>query len=663
MAMNFLSPGVNYEEIDNSQTTASVGMWAGACVIQSGWGPVEYPTFVDSQSTLIEQFGKPNNDNFKSWFSASNYLDYTASMYVVRSSAANLTNACEDPSAGAPLIKNESDYALNWFDGQGNCGQFAAKYAGALGNSLLVTYADAKTFQDWVIPETDSNGDKILGTKITSVTIENAGLHYKNTDTVEVLSDSGYGAKLTLTVNEDGSIASVTIVDGGSGYNPDVDTIEIEGDRTEEEEEGTGAVLKFNTQVMFDCRDLFAYAPSTSAYAQERGGSNDEIHLLVIDAGGEFTGSRYTVLEKYENLSKSPECKSLDGTANSYRRVLLDQSQYVYWMDYPSGKNWEHSVSNHTFDLMDETYAKRLSGGADDYEVEDSDIMLAFDEFKNKEAYDITNVICGAYSKTVAKYVVENICEDRLDCVAFISPNEDGEPIKGTQTQITTKTIAWREDSAFNVNSSYAVMDSGWKYQYDKFNDEYRWIPLCADVAGLRARTSENQYPWFSEAGYNRGQIKNVVKLSFNPSKSYRDLLYPKGINPVVTFAGEGTILYGDKTLLTKPSAFQHTNVRFLFIYLEKTLVDAAKYLLFEINDEITRAYAKNLCEPFLDEVMGSRGIYAYKVVCDTTNNTDLVIDNNKFALDIYVQPARSINFISMKFVAEKTGSSFTEAG
>lgn len=659
---NNLSVGVNFAEVDNTLTTQSVGMWSGATVIQSGWGPIEEPTFIDSQTTLVDVFGKPNNNNYASWFCASNYLDYTASMYVVRSVADGLLNATTGDNG--TLIKNELDYSLNCLDGQREVGEFAAKYAGEIGNSLLVTYADASTFNNWVIPETDENGEAIVGTSVTDVTVTEGGSGYVETDLVEMVSadggaPSGYGASFKLVLGDAGTVEKIAVLNTGSGYAP-TDKIQIES------EHGDGCFATVSYQVMFDCKSLFSYAPSTSTYASNRSGKNDEMHLLVIDKNGRFTGTRYSVLESYEGLSKGSDCKSVDGTSNFYKRVLLDQSAYVYWMDYPYGKmHWGESVMNTTFEDIGNQVALEFKHGTDDYTVEgnsDANIMLAFDEFKNKEAYDITNVICGPYSAIVAKYVIESVCEYRMDCVAFVSPNNgSGGPIKGSSlTDICNKTIEWRNASTFNVNSSYGVLDSAWKYQYDKFNDEYRWIPLCADIAGLRARTSENQYPWFSEAGYNRGQIKNVVKLSFNPSKSYRDLLYPKGINPVVVFSGEGTILFGDKTLLTRPSAFQHTNVRFLFIYLEKTLTDAAKYLLFEINDEITRAYCKNLCEPFLDQVMGSRGIYAYKVVCDESNNTPLVIDNNQFAVDIYVQPARSINVINMRFIAEKTGSSMT---
>ena len=587
MTVTYLSPEVDFQETDNTLTTPQVGVSVGASVIQSGWGPVLEPQYIDSENTMVNIFGKPADENFKDWLCAANYLSYVSSMWVVRAKTKGMANAVATPKDSTPVvILNDSDYTNNYELGGADCGQFACKYPGALGNSIMVTYADAATFKNW--KWTDSNGN--------------------------------------------------------------------EHDWTQE----------------------FAYPPATSEYAKERDGANDEIHLLVVDAGGRISGTKGTILEKYSFLSKAKDAKTLDGVTSFYRRVLKEQSNYVYWMDFPTtdeleeeGVGFGKSVVGNTFASLKAPFVAQLKNGADDFEATDADIMVAFDEFKNAESYDLTNIICGSYSATVAKYIVENICEKRRDCVAFISPNKDGAPIVGNlsdedrqagittaSAKILTETVKFREQSAFNVNSSYAVMDSAWKYQYDKYNDEYRWVPLCGDTAGLRARTSSNNAPWFSEGGYSRGQYKNVVKLSFNPNKEQRDILYPKGINPAVTFAGEGTILYGDKTLLTKPSAFQHTNVRFLFIYLEKTLVSAAKYLLFEINDDVPRTYARNLVEPFLEEVKGGRGCYDYKVICDESNNTPEVIDDNMFKMMIKVKPARSINAIMLDFTAEKTGAS-----
>lgn len=589
MTVTYLSPEVDFQEVDNTLTTPQVGVSVGASVIQSNWGPVLEPQYVDSENTLVNIFGKPSDENFKDWLCTANYLNYVSSIWVIRSQTKDMANATAGSTDAPVVILNDTDYSNNYEFGSAKCGEFACRYPSELGNSIMVTYADSATFEDW--KWTDEN--------------------------------------------------------------------DIEHDWSKE----------------------FAYPPATSEYASERGGKNDEIHLLVVDAGGRFTGTKGKILEKYAFLSKAKDAKTLDGVSSFYRRVLKDQSEYVYWMGFPEksllnedGVEFGKSVVGNTFGTLKAKYEGRLQGGKDDFNATDANIIAAFDEYKNAEAYDFTNILCGSYSQKVAKHVVENICEKRRDCVAFISPNKDGAPIIGNLSQeditggITTQgakilkeTVEWRENPAFNVNSSYAVMDSAWKYQYDKYNDEYRWVPLCGDTAGLRARTSSNNAPWFSEGGYTRGQYKGVIKLSFNPNKEQRDILYPKGINPAVTFAGEGTILYGDKTLLSKPSAFQHTNVRFLFIYLEKTLVSAAKYLLFEINDDVTRTYARGLVEPFLEEVKGGRGCYDYRVICDESNNTPQVIDANEFKMTIKVKPARSINAIMLTFTAEKTGSSMYE--
>ena len=591
MATTFLSPMVQVTETDNTTTTPQVGVSTGATVLPAGWGPVMQPVLVASENDLVDNFLAPNDENFKYWFTASNFLAYTGSMYVTRVSTAGQRNACVAPKLDGKglVINNENEYSTLYELGDGIYGEFAAKYPGDLGNSLLVTYADATTFKD-------ENGNSLW----------------------------------TWT-------------------------------------DSTGREYDFTQE--------FSYAPGTSRYVADRDGLNDEIHLLVIDAAGRFTGTKGAILEKYEFLSKAKDAKTLDGQTNFYRTVLKNQSNFVYWMDFPeedllqtefklddvtyqANGSFGDSCIDTIFPALTAPFLSQFSGGVDDFDCEDGELMLAYDLFKNKEQYDISLIPCGPVSMIVAKYIVENICEPRMDCVAFISPNEEGAPIIGTRQ--LGDTVDWRV--AFNVNSSYATMDCGWKYQYDKYNDEYRWVPLNGDHAGIYARTDETNATWWSGAGYNRGQIKNCIKLSFSPNKMERDVLYQKGINPVVTFTGEGTVLYGDKTLLTKPSAFDRMNVRRLFIYLEKTLEQASKYQLFEFNDEVTRSYAVSLVEPFLREVMGSRGITAYKVVCNESNNTDAIINANRFVMDIYVRPNYVINFISLNFVAEKNGSTvFTE--
>ncbi len=303
--------------------------------------------------------------------------------------------------------------------------------------------------------------------------------------------------------------------------------------------------------------------------------------------------------------------------------------------------------------------ASSLVGGVSETTLTSAEIRAGYDLLSDAETIDVNLIVMGPHSLADGKYVIQNIAESRMDCMVFVSPplatvlNNPGDEAKDI--------LAARADAAFNVSSSYAVMDTGWKYQYDKYNDVYRWIPLNADVAGLCARTDSTNDPWFSPGGLNRGQIKNVVKLAYKPDKADRDNLYKKGVNPVVSFPGEGTVLFGDKTLLSKPSAFDRINVRRLFIVLEKAIATASKYQLFEFNDAFTRAQFRNLVEPFLRDVQGRRGVIDFRVICDETNNTGEVIDRNEFVADIYIKPARSINFITLNFIATRTGVAFEE--
>ena len=290
--------------------------------------------------------------------------------------------------------------------------------------------------------------------------------------------------------------------------------------------------------------------------------------------------------------------------------------------------------------------------------------------FANAEQYDISLIPLGKVSETVATYVINNVAEVRLDCVVFASPQyivdnttggTDGDTIQGAA--VSDMIDATNEYRNALPSTSYAVLDSGAKYQYDRYNDKYRWVPLNGDVAGLAARTDYTNDPWWSPAGLNRGQIKNVVKLAVNPGKTERDNLYKNGVNPVVNFPGQGTVLYGDKTLQSRPSAFDRINVRRLFIVLEKAIATAAKYQLFEFNDNFTRAQFKNLVEPFLRDVQGRRGVTDFRVVCDDTNNTGEIIDRNEFVADIYIKPNRSINFITLNFIAARSSVAFSEIG
>lgn len=405
---------------------------------------------------------------------------------------------------------------------------------------------------------------------------------------------------------------------------------------------------------------IFSTAPGTSDAATAAGGANDEIHIAVIDAGGLFSGTKGTVLESFPFVSKAINAKNVnDGSTNYYKQVIFEKSKYIYAIDPADYTNtnatWGTILSTNFAKISPTSITYSLSGGTDEIPG-DNALKSAFDIFKNKETYDISLLLTGNSSASLQGSVID-IAESRKDCVAFVSPpnsavfNNSGSESSSISTWVKT---------TLNKSSSYAVADSGWKYQFDVYNNVYRWIPLNGDIAGLCVNTDNVRDPWYSPAGFNRGAIKNAIKLAWNPNKTDRDTIYAAGVNPVVSFPGQGIVLYGDKTLQFKPSAFDRINVRRLFIVLEKSIARAAQSSLFEFNDEFTRAQFVALVTPFLRDVQGRRGITDFKVVCDTTNNTGQVIDSNQFVGDIYIKPARSINFIQLNFVAVGTSVDFT---
>lgn len=404
---------------------------------------------------------------------------------------------------------------------------------------------------------------------------------------------------------------------------------------------------------------LFDRAPLTSSYASTRGGSLDEMHVVVIDEDGTFTGVPGTELERYEFLSKGLDSKTPNGDNNYYKDVINRKSQYVWWIGHPTSSttNFGSSVINTTFGAAALPDSASLKGGQTKNDlVSVGEIEEAYDLFSSVDQIDVSLVIAGPANATLASYLIQNIAEVRQDCVVYCSPTQNAvvSNIGSEVADITTYRNAL-------PSSSYGFLDSGWKYCYDKYNDKYRWVPLNGDIAGIAARADTTNDPWFSPAGFARGNVKNVVKLAWNPKQLDRDDLYKIGVNPVVSFPSQGVILYGDKTLLDRPSAFDRINVRRLFIILEKTIARLARTHLFEFNDDLTRSLFRNSVEPYLRDVKARRGIVDFRVICDTTNNTSEVIEQNRFVGDIYVKPSRAINFIQLNFVAVRNGVSFQE--
>ena len=420
-------------------------------------------------------------------------------------------------------------------------------------------------------------------------------------------------------------------------------------------------------QRYWEFHNIISVAPGQSNYQIAYGNTaaSDELHVVVVDDGGLFTGTPGQILESYRGMSRSIDSKNTDGSTNYYKTVINQDSNYVWWTNDSNS-----AVSNTSLNLTSSTssvpgyyqFALGNDGFAESNTSAYSLIASAYNQFISTEDIDISLVLQGkplggqGTSYQLGNYLIDNIVEVRKDCVAFISP--DSSNVLNNTGNEALSLVNWRNGLH---SSSYAVIDSGYKYQYDRYNDIYRWIPLNGDIAGLCARTDQINDAWWSPAGFNRGQIKNSVKLAYNPSQPDRDVLYSNGINPVVTFPGQGTILYGDKTAQAKPSAFDRINVRRLFIVLEKAIARAAKYSLFEFNDNFTRSQFKNLVNPYLRTIQGRRGITDFQVICDDTNNTPAIIDANQFVGDIYIKPARSINFIQLNFVAVGTGVQFSE--
>jgi phage tail sheath protein FI len=408
-------------------------------------------------------------------------------------------------------------------------------------------------------------------------------------------------------------------------------------------------------------RNLFDSVPGTSNFAANRGGQDDEMHIVVVDEDGSWTGEAGTVLETFAFVSQASDALGDDGTNNFYAEVLNNQSAYVWFGNHDNATFPEMgaAAANTSFTTSTGATTLTMSGGTDDNAPTVGELTTAYDLFGDAETLDVNLIIAGeapagADGVTHANNMIA-LAEGRKDCVVFVSPR-----IADTVNNATAAAdvITWADQL---TSSSYAVIDSTALYMYDKYNDVYRWVSASGAVAGLCANTDNVADAWFSPAGLNRGQLLGVTKVAFNPKKADRDDLYKARVNPIVSFPGEGTVLFGDKTALAKPSAFDRINVRRLFITLEKAVSTASKFQLFEFNDEFTRAQFRNLVEPFLRDVKGRRGITDFLVVCDETNNTGQVIDTNQFVADIYIKPARSINFITLNFVATRTGVEFSE--
>jgi hypothetical protein len=702
-----VSPGVNVSEIDLTTIVPAVSTTEGAFAGVFRWGPIGKQVLIDSEQKLVERFQKPDSTNPETFFTAANFLAYGNKLYVSR--AANTTdttgvtgvlsamsNSAAIVSNALHIVLNDDDYLTKLSTFESGV-EYIARYPGAIGNSLKVSVCDS-------VNAFSSNTTAFLANAIYGVVdntkISNAGISYvvgSNQATIFVANSAGAWTVATDPAAQnvlEQFVANTVIV--GNILRAGNSTLGVQDLRitsiANAVSSNSNTTLKVNLSVPFSLSGNFyansistnweyynsvAKAPGTSVYQKNFGGNTsiiDELHVVVADEDGKFTGVPGTVIEVFQGLSRATDAKTEDGTTNYYKNVINQNSGYIWW-----ATDRAEAASAAALTIVNSSasqpYTESLingSDGVDEATISIGDLSRAYDLFKSAEDIDISLILqgkarggtstpAGAVAQTtgfqLANYLIDNIAESRKDCVVFISP-DSGDVVNNGNKDEAQDIVDFRLALS---STSYAVLDSGYKYQYDKYNDLYRYIPLNGDIAGLAVRTDNVRDPWYSPAGFNRGQIKNIIKLAYNPSKADRDLLYKNDINPVCTFPGQGTVLFGDKTLLGKPSAFDRINVRRLFIVLEKAIATAAKFTLFEFNDPFTRAQFRNLVEPFLRDVQGRRGIYDFSVVCDETNNTGDVIDRSEFIGDIYVKPARSINFIQLNFVAVRTGVEFSE--
>ena len=667
-----VSPGVNITERDLTLIVPSVATTSAGIAGSFRWGPVAERVLVDSTNTLAKIFGQPNSDAsiYTSFFTAANFLGYGNNLQVVRVVPDGALNAAVTT---AKLVKNKVDFDGKTVSDLGNQ-SFIAKYPGELGNSLKVFAFDgtnAGVKEVHLIAAANKNQRHVYlgginGASQDTVLLHNGDILRNTTDRREylVVGFSGGASSSSFLQNFfSGEITLGTTLDGTN-----LGAVLLSPPLRDAYAGPSGAALGATFELLNRYSRDFASVPSTTAYIGARGGTGDAINIMVVDEDGVWTGEKGAVLEKFEGLSKSADGRKVGGGKNYYRDVINEQSQYLWSSDELDGVTSNLGESG-TYNVTTEsqitgfangTIGLSLTGGTGgDKGTSGSNLYTdGYELFEDSETVDVSLILSGDAGADLSKSLVD-LAERRKDCVVFLSPPVTD--VEGKTPDVAVKNIVEYRNNDLNVSSSYAVLDGNLKYQVDPYNDVVRAIPFNGDIAGLVARTETVSDPWFSPAGFNRGQIRGVVKLSFQPNKTLRDELYKNGVNPIAAFPGEGTVLYGDKTLLSTPSAFDRISVRRLFIILEKAIASAAKFQLFEQNDSFTRAQFLNLVTPFLRRVQAGRGISNFRVVCDESNNTPDVVARNEFVADIFVQPVSSVNFISLNFVADKAGASFNE--
>jgi hypothetical protein len=715
MPLNLASPGIVVREVDLTvgRVDATSGA-VGAIVAPFAKGPVDSPVLVGNEADLLNNFGEPYNTDkhYEHWMVASSYLAYGGNLRVVRSDDDDLKNGFSG-SASDIKIKSLDHYNQLGYDENTITGvTIAARNPGSWANGIKVGIIDSKADQILVGVNTNASLSTIqVGYGVTqaiSATLPGAGsttvLDGYLKGIITDISGTNVSVKVLAHVSAAGTITEVDYQPSGVYAFSSSGSVAI---HTTGQTTAVGSTSYTSQQDWFDQQTIsltgstiywntLSDRPGTSQYASSRDSRFDEVHVVVIDDAGTITGNAGTILEKHLALSKAKDSEYSVGSTSYWRKYISTNSEYIFAGGAPAGitttgfssdftlesdVGWDQDTQGITFSAAGSTTltlggGKNYDGGTD---ISSSGALTStlgklasgYDLFENTDNYDIDFLLMGSanYSKETAQALANkliSVAELRQDALAFISPyrlaflndTSVGSVTVNSDADITDNLISFY---APITSSTYAVFDSGYKYMYDRFSNTFRYVPLNGDVAGTCARNDLNNFPWFSPAGTARGAILNAVKLAYNPSKTQRDKLYSNRVNPVIFSPGDGIVLFGDKTGFAKSSAFDRINVRRLFIYLEKAVSAAAKDQLFEFNDEITRTNFVNIIEPFLRDVQSKRGIFDYVVICDETNNTAAIIDNNEFVADIFVKPNRSINFIGLTFVATRTGVSFEE--
>ena len=746
-AANQLSPGVVVRERDLTAQTTPLGLNVGAIAAPFTQGPIEEIVEITNERDLATVFGEPNDSNFEYWFTATQFLAYGGVLKTIRVDDDTLKNAVD--TGTAPKIKNLQHYETTYESSNSNAFTWAARTAGTLGNSIGIFVTDAGPDQiaelpapasgnEWVFQEdlalTAASGaaakvykyslelkvNTIVGTFTPGVatTIEIGGsaesvdvLAWNSTDKILEIGIPNAGVTGIIADGQTVTQGTNTAVIATSGISRllyiGLDAGSIKFATADSVNDSNSTAVVFGTmRVEYNEREYLpgskwinaAARPGTSLYAQQLGGENDELHVLVVDIDGEITGTPGAVLERFVGLSKASDAKTAIGEVNYYKEVIKQRSAYVYWGHHEAGGFTGGAVAangdwggpaTRRFNLLrsaagtvtypaadvtvgsksNATFYYRLQSGVtytqtgNFYTIGNADIAAAYDLVADPESETVDFILSGPAGDTdndaLAKATtIINILEERRDCMAFFSPKRTDVIGQTNATTITSNIVDYFDQVP---SSNYAVFDSGYKYIYDKYNDVYRYVPCNGDIAGLCLQTAEVAEPWFSPAGFQRGVLRNAIKLAYSPNKTQRDTLYSSRVNPIVSFPGQGILLFGDKTGQGFASAFDRINVRRLFLVIERVIAEAAKSQLFEQNDDAQRSLFFNIVEPYLRDVQGRRGVTDFLVKCDEENNPPDAVDRGEFYAEIFVKPTRTINYITLTFIATRSGVSFTE--